>query len=74
MKEQEQEQERRHDQPGRRNRKEQKEENVKLRRAVALNSGMFSMKRRGVYPFRDAMLVQCRLPKFANSHNARETN
>lgn len=55
---QEQEEERRHDQPERRNRKEQK---VKLRRAVALNSGMFSMKRRGLslpFPGCDASPMQ----------------
>lgn len=41
-----------------RNRKEQK---VKLRRAVALNSGMFSMKRRGLslpFPGCDASPMQ----------------
>ena len=43
-------------------------------RCRAQNSGMFSMKRRGVYPFRDAMLVQCRSSKFASSRNARETS
>ena len=60
VEEQEQE-ERRHDQPGRRNRKEQKEQKVKLRRAVALNSGMFSMKRRGLslpFPGCDASPMQ----------------